>query len=120
MLSQADEDAEMRGVVLLDLPDHDSTELSHHIEMQRLVELADLIVWVLDPQKYADAAIHDRFLMPLATHKDIMLVVLNHIDEVPPSRKQALIDDLQRLLHLPAALRPRAANRRELHRADDR
>ena len=56
----------MRGVVLLDLPDHDSTEVSHHLEVDRLVQLADLLVWVLDPQKYADAAIHDRYLAPLA------------------------------------------------------
>ena len=52
------------GVVLLDLPDHDSTEVSHHLEVDRLVQLADLLVWVLDPQKYADAAIHDRYLAP--------------------------------------------------------
>src|SRR3954447_22340566 len=64
MLSKADEDVEMRGVVLLDLPDHDSTEVSHHLEVHRLVQLADMLVWVLDPQKYADAAIHDRFLKP--------------------------------------------------------
>ncbi|HET7689596.1 MAG TPA: GTPase [Nocardioidaceae bacterium] len=91
-------DRNLEGLVLLDLPDHDSTEKSHHVEMQRLVELGDLIVWVLDPQKYADAAIHDRFLMPLASHKDVMLVVLNHIDEVPENRREALLEDLRRLL----------------------
>ena len=69
--------------MLLDLPDHDSTEVAHHVEVDRLVELADLLVWVLDPQKYADAAVHERYLKPLASHRDIMLVVLNHIDEVP-------------------------------------
>ena len=61
----AGEDNELDGVVLLDLPDHDSTEVSHHLEVDRLVQLADLLVWVLDPQKYADAAIHDRYLAPL-------------------------------------------------------
>ena len=71
------------ALVLLDLPDHDSTEVAHHLEVDRLVKLADLLVWVLDPQKYADAAIHDRYLAPLATHRDVMLVVLNHIDTVP-------------------------------------
>ena len=72
--------AELDGLVLLDLPDHDSTEVAHHVEVDRLVKLADLLVWVLDPQKYADAAIHDRYLRPLASHRDVMLVVLNHID----------------------------------------
>ncbi|MDR7255281.1 GTPase Era involved in 16S rRNA processing [Nocardioides sp. BE266] len=98
MLSKGDEDAEMRGVVLLDLPDHDSTEVSHHLEVERLVRLADMLVWVLDPQKYADAAIHDRFLKPLAGHADVMLVVLNHIDTVPENRRQSMLDDVRRLL----------------------
>ena len=48
--------------MLLDLPDHDSTEVSHHLEVDRLIGMTDLMVWVLDPQKYADAAVHDRFL----------------------------------------------------------
>ena len=45
--------------------------------------LADLLIWVLDPQKYADAAVHDRYLAPFATHAGVMVVVLNHIDTVP-------------------------------------
>lgn len=98
MLEQGREDRDLEGLVLLDLPDHDSTEVSHHVEVDRLVKLADLLVWVLDPQKYADAAIHDRYLRPLATHKEIMLVVLNHIDTVPPERRTAMVDDVRRLL----------------------
>jgi GTP-binding protein EngB required for normal cell division len=92
------EDREMEGVVLLDLPDHDSTEVSHHLEVDRIVKLADLLVWVLDPQKYADAAIHDRYLAPLASHAGVMLVVLNHIDTVPEERRAAMLADVRRLL----------------------
>jgi GTPase Era involved in 16S rRNA processing len=88
----------MDGVVLLDLPDHDSTEVSHHLEVDRLVQLADLLVWVLDPQKYADAAIHDRYLAPLKTHDEVMLVVLNHIDAVPEERRESMVEDVRRLL----------------------
>ncbi len=98
MLDTGREDNALRGVVLLDLPDHDSTEVSHHLEVDRLVQLADLLVWVLDPQKYADAAIHDRYLAPLATHRDVMLVVLNHIDTVPEAGRQGMVDDVRRLL----------------------
>lgn len=50
MLEEKRVDRDLGGLVLLDLPDHDSTEISHHVEMERLVELADLLVWVLDPQ----------------------------------------------------------------------
>lgn len=98
MLDTGHEDKALQGVVLLDLPDHDSTEVSHHLEVDRLVKLADVLVWVLDPQKYADAAIHDRYLKPLASHKDVMLVVLNHIDTVPADRRDAMVDDVRRLL----------------------
>jgi GTP-binding protein EngB required for normal cell division len=94
----ARDDRDLHGLVLLDLPDHDSTEVAHHVEVDRLVKLTDVLVWVLDPQKYADAAIHDRYLRPLASHRDVMLVVLNHIDEVPAERRESMVADLQRLL----------------------
>ena len=98
MLDQPGDHQGLAGLILLDLPDHDSTEVAHHVEVDRLVKLADLLVWVLDPQKYADAAIHERYLRPLATHQEIMLVVLNHIDEVAPHRRAAMVGDLERLL----------------------
>jgi len=98
MLDTPRGDEEFDGVVLLDLPDHDSTEVSHHLEVDRLVATADLMVWILDPQKYADAAVHDRYFKPLRTHQDVILVALNHIDTVPPERRQAMIDDVRRLL----------------------
>jgi len=97
MLDAGREDP-LDGVVLLDLPDHDSTEVAHHLEVDRLVQLADLMIWILDPQKYADAAVHDRYLAPLASHREVMLVVLNHIDTVPPERREAMISDVRRLL----------------------
>ena len=92
------DDRDLHGLVLLDLPDHDSTEVAHHVEVDRLVKLTDVLVWVLDPQKYADAAIHDRYLRPMASHKDVMLVVLNHMDEVPSDRRESMVADLERLL----------------------
>ncbi|HET7386789.1 MAG TPA: ABC transporter [Nocardioidaceae bacterium] len=92
------EQAGMDGLVLLDLPDHDSTEVAHHVEVDRLVTLADMLVWVLDPQKYADAVVHDKYLKPLASHAGIMLVVLNHIDTVPADRRESMLHDLRRLL----------------------
>ncbi|MCD4525214.1 GTPase [Nocardioides sp. cx-173] len=98
MLDTRREDSQLDGVVLLDLPDHDSTELSHHLEVDRLVQLVDMLVWVLDPQKYADAAIHDRYLKPLQSHASVMVVVLNHIDTVPEDRRPSMVADVRRLL----------------------
>ena len=68
--------------MLLDLPDHDSVRLEHRLEVDRLVELVDVLVWVLDPEKYADAAVHDRYLAPLAGHAGVLLVVLNQVDRL--------------------------------------
>jgi GTP-binding protein EngB required for normal cell division len=86
------------GLVLLDLPDHDSTELSHRMEVDRLVQLVDMLIWVVDPQKYADAALHDRYLIPLATHADVMMVVLNQADRLTPAERDQCLRDLRRLL----------------------
>ena len=86
------------GLVLLDLPDHDSTAVAHRLEVDRLVALVDLLVWVVDPQKYADAALHERYLQPLAGHADVMIVVLNQADLLPPDARAACLNDLRRLL----------------------
>ena len=98
MLDTRRESQALEGVVLLDLPDHDSTEVSHHLEVDRLVALADMLVWVLDRQKGADAAIPDRYLAPLKTHEGVMVVVLNHIDTVPAEGREAMLADVRRLL----------------------
>src|SRR5690606_3026779 len=45
-------DAAGGGLVVLDLPDHDSVVTDHRLEAERLVALVDLMVWVVDPQKY--------------------------------------------------------------------
>ena len=86
------------GLLLLDLPDHDSLEVAHHEEAHRIVELADLLIWVVDPQKYADAAIHEQFLRPLSGHRAVTMVVLNHIDTVPEERRATMLRDLRKLL----------------------
>ncbi len=94
----ADHEASLHGLVLLDLPDHDSTVVSHRLEVNRLVELVDLLVWVVDPQKYADEALHSGYLKHLAGHEQVMVVVLNQVDRLPPESVEACTRDLRRLL----------------------
>jgi GTP-binding protein EngB required for normal cell division len=98
MLDHSSDDTKLDGLVLLDLPDHDSTEVSHHLEMDRLVTYSDLLVWVLDPQKYADAAIHDRYIRPMASYSDVTLVVLNQIDRIPFEQRERALADVRRIL----------------------
>ena len=75
-------DEQLDGLVLLDLPDHDSTAVEHRIEVDRLVELVDVLVWVTDPQKYADAALHLGYIQPLASHAPVLRFVLNQVDRL--------------------------------------
>ncbi len=98
MLDRSSADTKLDGLVLLDLPDHDSTEVSHHLEMDRLVQYADLLIWVLDPQKYADAAIHDRYIRPMAAYRDVTLVVLNQIDRIHFSERERALGDVRAIL----------------------
>lgn len=90
--------SDLDGLVLLDLPDHDSTETAHHREVDRLTALTDMWVWVLDPQKYADAALHERYLRPLSRHAPVMVAVLNQVDRVAADRLEEMVADLRRLL----------------------
>jgi GTP-binding protein EngB required for normal cell division len=89
---------EYTNLVLLDLPDHDSTVEAHRHQVDRLIELVDMFVWVVDPQKYADAALHDTYLRPLAGHADVMVVALNQLDRLTESQAEECMADLRRLL----------------------
>ncbi|WP_214110252.1 GTPase family protein [Acrocarpospora catenulata] len=88
----------LSGLILVDLPDHDSIEYSHRLEVDRLVAVVDLLVWVLDPQKYADAAVHEGYLRALARHRDVTVVVLNQVDRLPEEAVRRCLADLDRLL----------------------
>jgi GTP-binding protein EngB required for normal cell division len=86
------------GLLLLDLPDHDSVVTASMAAVDRLSKLADMLIWVLDPQKYADASVHNRYLIPLAGHAGVFTVVLNQIDLLPEDQVKDCENDLRRLL----------------------
>ncbi len=91
-------ESDLDGLILLDLPDHDSVVTASMAAVDRLSKLADMVIWVLDPQKYADAAVHNRYLIPLAGHASVFTVVLNQIDTLPPEQIRDCEQDLRRLL----------------------
>lgn len=91
-------DPRLRGLVLIDLPDHDSAAPGHREQVDRLLGLVDAVVWVVDPEKYADALLHERYLRPLAGHAEVTFVVLNQTDRLPGEAADAVLDDLRRLL----------------------
>ncbi|MET7761592.1 YfjP family GTPase [Streptomyces sp. NPDC005393] len=91
-------DPALRGLVLIDLPDHDSAASGHRERVDRLLGLVDAVVWVVDPEKYADAVLHERYLRPLAGYAEVTFVVLNQVDRLPGEAAVQVLDDLRRLL----------------------
>lgn len=92
------DEAVLHGLVLLDLPDFDSVQRAHRREVDRLLGLVDLVVWVVDPQKYADRIVHTAYLSEFHRHKDVTVVVLNQVDRLPPAEVPRVLADLRRLL----------------------
>ena len=90
--------AELDGLVLLDLPDFDSRVREHRAEADRVLEMCDLFVWVTDPQKYADAVLHEQYVRQLAVAKATSVVVLNQVDRLAFDERRATADHLRKLL----------------------
>ncbi|WP_371660022.1 GTPase [Streptomyces sp. NBC_00280] len=97
-LQSAEAEAQLRGLVLVDLPDHDSAAVQHREQVDRVLALVDAVIWVVDPEKYADAVLHERYLRPMAGHAEVMFVVLNQVDRLPGEAADQVLDDLRRLL----------------------
>lgn len=91
-------EAQLRGLVLVDLPDHDSAAVQHREQVDRILRLVDAVIWVVDPEKYADAMLHERYLRPMAGHAEVMFIVLNQTDRLPGEATDLVLDDLRRLL----------------------
>jgi len=85
-------------LVLLDLPDFDSVEIAHREVAERLAGQVDVLVWVVDPQKYADAVLHADFLAHYSRHGAVTLVVLNQIDLLPAGEVGRVVESLRGLL----------------------
>lgn len=98
MMGRADLETHSGGLILLDLPDFDSVEKSNRAIVERMAGYVDVLVWVFDPQKYADAVIHHEFIAPLAEHGSVTMAVLNQCDRIPVAEAPGVLDSLQRLL----------------------
>ncbi len=86
------------GLILLDLPDFDSTAVAHREIVERLAGQVDVLLWVVDPQKYADAALHHGFLSGLAAHGAVTLVALNQADRLAPQDLGTVTASLEGIL----------------------
>ncbi len=93
-----EDEINLAGMVLLDLPDHDSVNADNRETVDRVVPMADLLLWVVDPQKYADHALHSAYLEAASRQQRPSLVVLNQVDRLSTEDAWAVSRDLQRLL----------------------
>jgi len=98
---------ELDGLVLLDLPDFDSLDETHRVEVDRLLDLVDVFIWVTDPQKYADARLHEEYIARLSVHDAVTIVVLNHADQLTREMVAACQKDLVRLLDADGVIDPK-------------
>lgn len=86
------------GVVVVDLPDHDSVALDHRLVVDAFVDRVDVLVWVVDPVKYAHASLHEGYLHQLSSHAEVVIAVLNRTDELSADARRTVVEDLRRLL----------------------
>ncbi|MCT1867249.1 50S ribosome-binding GTPase [Dermabacter sp. p3-SID358] len=89
-----------QGAILVDLPDFDSVESANREIAERLAGTVDVLVWVTDPEKYADAVLHTEFISRFARHDAVTIVVVNQADRLSKadgvavrSSMKALLDD---------------------------
>jgi energy-coupling factor transporter ATP-binding protein EcfA2 len=81
-------------IAIIDLPDVDSVEPRHREMVAGLLPIIDLVVWVVDPEKYRDRVLHSQHLVPLIHHHERFRFVLNQIDRVRDADVAALAADL--------------------------
>ena len=86
------------GIAILDMADIDSVESSHRAQVEALLPEVDVVVWVLDPVKYADVDLHRDLIEPLADSARRFVFVLNRIDELSDDEVTRVRQDLERLL----------------------
>jgi len=84
-------------IVYVDLPDFDSIEHAHRHIVEKVLPVVDAVVWVLDPEKYADPVVHNDFLVSLSAYGGQFVFALNQADRLTDGASAAA-DDLHRRL----------------------
>ena len=88
----------LERIVFVDLPDFDSTFTDYRLIVESVLSVVDAVVWVLDPEKYADRLVHDAFLTPLNRYADQMIFVLNQVDRIADFEAE-VVESLRAQLH---------------------
>lgn len=98
-------DRTLEDVAVLDLPDVDSVRREHRDLVDTLLPRIDAVTWVVDPEKYDDARVHD-YWRALAPHADRLRFVLNKADLLSEADREVVAEDLRRRLVADGIPRP--------------
>ncbi len=88
---------DIRRMVLLDLPDFDGKETANRSAVLNLVPHVDVIIWVVSPEKYADASFYRLVETVRIFHKNFAFV-FNKADEILSSDDPACAARLNNIL----------------------
>ena len=90
--------ADLGNVIVLDLPDIDSLEPGNRAAVEALLPKVDVVAWVTDPEKYADAVFHDSFLRAWLPRLDRQIIILNKADRLTTEAVRSVEADLAGVL----------------------
>lgn len=83
---------------LIDLPDTDSVVADHRHQVDALLGVVDLVIWVVDPEKYRDARLHHDYLRPMAAYSGQFIFALNQVDRLDPGELTDVLADMSSAL----------------------
>lgn len=92
-ISRIEGQSEIDWLCLIDLPDTDSVQVEHRLQVEALLPRVDVLIWVVDPEKYRDSALHHRYLRPLSGYQDQFVFVLNQVDRLGGDSAHMVRDD---------------------------
>jgi GTP-binding protein EngB required for normal cell division len=83
---------DLKGIVVIDLPDFDSVAVDHRATVDRMLPRIDAMLWVVDPEKYDDELLHS-YLRELSPHADRIGFVFNKADRLEPAEQRQIETD---------------------------
>jgi hypothetical protein len=83
---------------LIDLPDTDSVVADHRHQVDALLGVVDLVIWVVDPEKYRDARLHHDYLRPMAAYSGQFIFALNQVDRLDSGELTDVLADMSSAL----------------------
>lgn len=91
-------DDRLGSVAILDLPDLDSIAPEHRARVDETLPRVDAVAWVVDPEKYHDAVLHDAYLRRWLPRLGRQAAILTKADRLAAGDGERLRRDLEATL----------------------